>query len=629
MANKESNADSDSDIGQEGFEPEFQATFNDPIELTYPPVTWDAGMEEEIQGTSDSATFNNSSTHLSASNRSVKKTKNIQKKTSKSKKTFGRKKTKSSEDESGSSAEEATKEETDMDDTTMDDRRESSLTMLARLEEMEKKMQAMEDDFKTRLTSTQGQLINVTSLNTAMAQVLQDYDSKTNSIRDDLEVKVANLITELSKVSNHLHQIEAKVDRNADCIDDLATDIEDLRRVVNSNTDGIDKIQNDLRRGKMTEIPHGGQRKMADTCEKGLFISGIQDLKKHFHLPLNIDPTRVIGRLMAEIDFYFAIDRIFIADKSAKERTDARAAVLYLTAIFHKREVVIRLKTFFSNNPHLRVSINDCFPSEEATKAMALNRMAYKKRKENSMTRTRVINRRGQAILQAASRKGDSYRDVRVRDDELKIYCQQQDEHQGNNKTNSKRRKSSKNKQDRESRDQEKAADRRKNDGQPNGRKQQQQQSSLNSTPSGQRSPAVAMPRGNNNYAHNNRQAQIQQQMGAHQHNIGAGQQMIGAPHLLPQQQHLQYYNSSGHHLPQQQHLQYYNNSGQMWPPLALPMAQGGRIYQMNSKLATAMQMNSGQHNQKLQYQKSSDQQQQPMYQHSIGHFSDAGPHSG
>jgi hypothetical protein len=232
---------------------------------------------------------------------------------------------------------------------------------------------------------------------------------------------------------------------------------------------------------------------------------------------------------------------------------------------------------------------------------MALNRLAYEKRQDQSMTRTRVVNRSGQAILQVANKKGDSYRNVEVDDNELEPYLQQQDQQHGNNKTNSRRRKykSSNNKQDKESRDQEKADTRKKINGQPNGWQQQQQQS-LNSTPSGQRSPAVAMPRGNNSHV------LTQQQMGAHPHSSGAGQQMIGA----------------SPHLPQQQHLQYYNSSGQMWPPLAFPMAQGGHIYQINTKLP--MQMN-----QKMQYLNPTDQQQQLMYQHSNGHFSEVGPHAG
>jgi len=520
--------------GGGGLGPEFQATLDDPVELTYPPPTWDAGMEQELHQASGHTS--NYSRQYTASNLVT-------------------------------ASDEAMEKGNKADATAMAVIKKPSLTMQARLDEMEERMRAMEEDFESKLYKTQVQLLNVTQLNTALAQALQDYDCKTNSIRDTLEAKVAGLTTEVL-------QVEAKVNRNSGRIDDLTRVIEDLQEVINTYAEDIGKLQNEVGRVRMSANGNGGQNKMVDTCETGLFISGIQDLKKHFNLPPNIDPARVVGRLMAEVDSYFAIDRIFIADRTAKNRTDSRAAVLYLTTLYHKREVVIRLKTYLSKYPHLRISVNDCFPIKEAPKAMALNRLAYEKRQDQSMTRTRVVNRSGQAILQVANKKGDSYRNVEVDDDELEPYLQQQDQQHGNNKTNSRRRKykSSNNKQDKESRDQEKADTRKKINGQPNGWQQQQQQS-LNSTPSGQRSPAVAMPRGNNSHV------LTQQQMGAHPHSSGAGQQMIGA----------------SPHLPQQQHLQYYNSSGQMWPPLAFPMAQGGHIYQINTKLP--MQMN-----QKIQY---------------------------
>jgi len=265
---------------------------------------------------------------------------------------------------------------------------------------------------------------------------------------------------------------------------------------------------------------------------------------------------------MAEIDSYFAIDRIFVADRMAKNRTDSRAAVFYLTTLYHKREVAIRLKTYLSKYPHLRISVNDCFPTEEALKAMALNRMAYVKRQNKSVTRTRVVNRRGQAILQEANKKGEGYRDVEVDDDDMEPYLQQQDQQNGKNKTNSRRRKynSPNNKQDKESRDQEKADKRRKKNGQSNGLRQHQQQLFLNNTPVGRKKLASAMPTGNNS------QTQLQQTRAPF--NSAPSQQMTSPPH--PSQHHLH-----------QQHLQPYNNSGQYWPPQALPVAQGGQIYQM------------------------------------------------
>jgi len=90
--------------GGGGLGPEFQATLDDPEELTYPPATWDAGLEKELQYASG-CNSNNSMQSVSSQGTPKRQRKNTQKKTSKKKNT-GRGEKSKREDESVSSSSE-------------------------------------------------------------------------------------------------------------------------------------------------------------------------------------------------------------------------------------------------------------------------------------------------------------------------------------------------------------------------------------------------------------------------------------------------------------------------------------------------------------------------------------------
>ncbi len=59
-----------------------------------------------------------------------------------------------------------------------------------------------------------------------------------------------------------------------------------------------------------------GASPSADTCEIGIFVSGIQDLKRAYNMDSSDDPVTVAGKLMNEIGSYFAIRRIYVADRA-------------------------------------------------------------------------------------------------------------------------------------------------------------------------------------------------------------------------------------------------------------------------------------------------------------------------
>jgi hypothetical protein len=197
-----------------------------------------------------------------------------------------------------------------------------------------------------------------------------------------------------------------------------------------------------------------------DSCETGIFVSGIQNFREIFEMRPTTDPVNVAGRLMHEIGSYGAINRVHIADKAVdkKERYKARAVIIYFNSTFHKRQAVFELKKFLQANAGLKATVSDVFPSAETPRALALTRYAADKRSDKSMTRTRIVNKSGSAVLQHTEGASKEYKDSEVAEAELEPYYQAREGGKRERQADRKRR----NKDERELRDQDRA-DRRGN----------------------------------------------------------------------------------------------------------------------------------------------------------------------
>ncbi len=176
-----------------------------------------------------------------------------------------------------------------------------------------------------------------------------------------------------------------------------------------------------------------GAANTSETCETGVFISGIQEIMKSYNMDPRSDPVAVAGRLLKEIECFHAINRIYVADRAAVNRGrrhEARAVIVYLNSTFYKRQTTILLKKLFEKYK-LKGTISDVFPAEESSRALPLSRYAAEKRLAKSMTRTRVINRGGTAYLQHTTPQDRFYKDVNISEDSLLDLTSAPDKEQG------------------------------------------------------------------------------------------------------------------------------------------------------------------------------------------------------
>jgi hypothetical protein len=207
--------------------------------------------------------------------------------------------------------------------------------------------------------------------------------------------------------------------------------------------------------------PTGEGTSSTDRCETGIFLSGIQQFREIFDMRKTTDPFVVAGRPMQEIGSYGAINKVHVADKAVdkKERYKARAIIIYFNTLFHKRQAAIKLKKFLQRNPKLKATVSDVFPSTETPRALALTRYAADKIYHKSMTRTRVINKSGTAILQHTEGESKQFKDSVVTEADLDPYYQPRESGERERKTDRKMR----NRDEKELRDQDRAACRANN----------------------------------------------------------------------------------------------------------------------------------------------------------------------
>jgi hypothetical protein len=322
---------------------------------------------------------------------------------------------------------------------------------------------------------------------TTLSEIIQGHSEKI--LTQGASVRSLQHLT--GSIQHRLTEVEEAVDANTRR---LAVTVDTVTRLDNNHTNLENQLQ-DLQersqhiRNANTADGAGPSGAAADSCETGILLSGIQDFRKIFDMRSTIDPVIVAARLMNEIGSYGAISRILVADKAVEKKEDrfkARAVIIYLNSLFHKRQAAIELKKFLQQNPGLRATVSDVFPAAETPRALALNRYAAKKRQDKSMTRTRVINKGGSAVLQHTEGSSREYKDTTVTDAVLEPYYQAKERGERERQADRRDRNSW---DERELRDQDRADQRRKNNSNQTNTNQRQHQQSHNSQPGPQQQP--------------------------------------------------------------------------------------------------------------------------------------------
>jgi len=437
-------------------DPDLQATFKDPVHLTVVPSTY-----EELERLENERYLQEKyQKQMAASTGSTPGNENASTPKRKSNKKH-KMPPKDGDLSSSSSSSSVEKMEEEQDPPTV---RKPLHPASKRLGELEQRVSYL-TEVVTNMTEKLGKYIETQQtmsnhVNT-LSQITQDHSEKI--LTQGAGIRSLQNLT--GSIQHRLTEVEEAVEANTRR---LAVTVDTVTRLDNNYTNLENQFQDTQERLQhiSNANPADGASSSgtaADSCETGIFLSGIQDFRQIFDMRSTADPVIVAARLMHEVGSYGAISRILVADKAVEKKEDrykARAVIIYLNSLFHKRQTAIELKKFLQQNPGLRATVSDVFPAAETPRALALNRYAAEKRQDKSMTRTRVINKGGCAVLQHTEGSSREYKDANVTDAVLEPYFQARERGERGRQSN---RRDGNSRNERELRDQERADQRHSN----------------------------------------------------------------------------------------------------------------------------------------------------------------------
>ena len=155
----------------------------------------------------------------------------------------------------------------------------------------------------------------------------------------------------------------------------------------------------------LTTSEGGVLPRIKSTAENSIFLTGIHQLREYFNMSRTKDPVEIVSKLLFSTDVYYNMDSIVIADAAAQNnRAEARAVIIHMTSFFHKKMALNRIRHLLFKHRLNEVSARDSFPTGAKEEVKWLNRLGASMKRDGVTAKYRVINRRGQPILQVATR---------------------------------------------------------------------------------------------------------------------------------------------------------------------------------------------------------------------------------
>jgi len=150
----------------------------------------------------------------------------------------------------------------------------------------------------------------------------------------------------------------------------------------------------------------------ANNCEQGLYIAGIDNIKKLLKLSGNWDPAMVVGELLLQCDrqIYGSRDRILIPIQKGKQRRDGNTAIIYFRSIQAKKEAAIFLKKKLMSLGARGINIRDLFPAERMEEVNQLTRLGHLMKREKVILKFRVINVNNAPVIQIMESGSKQYK---------------------------------------------------------------------------------------------------------------------------------------------------------------------------------------------------------------------------
>jgi chromosome segregation ATPase len=335
-------------------DPDLQATFDDPEHLSKVPGSWEELQQREAERLRKTSISSNSSSSQQMELAGAGAT------------AIGTPKRKNTKKHKQQTTRASKAEDNDSSSTSVEDMEEDEKTQTV----VRKVVLA---PTSKRFTDIEAQIQQLHSTINGLTQWLEQQLHTGQQERDSIQKAVSALAADCRNSHIRLESHEDGINNLQQHTGMMQTRIEDVEHKINYNTkrlidvvDSVSTLQDNYTSLQQNmdsiikEFQHVKTRAAGDTaedtCETGVFISGIQEIMKSYNMDPRSDPVAVAGRLLKEIECFHAINRIYVADRSAVnrgKRHEARAVIVYLNSTFYKRQTTIFLMYSLLKNPHV------------------------------------------------------------------------------------------------------------------------------------------------------------------------------------------------------------------------------------------------------------------------------------
>jgi hypothetical protein len=262
----------------------------------------------------------------------------------------------------------------------------------------------------------------ITSIREAVT-IFTSFMAVSENLIKDSEVKVTsslnNIITEINNLSMMSTVTEQRMTAAETQLKDHTSFIAGMNNNINSMSRAVGRLeqqQGEVAKRfeemdqRLLKVGTGGeqppQRFKAGAAdpemEAALFIGGVLQMKEMFNM-MDADPLGVVSHLLNLVSCSCAVDGMFPADGKAATRKLANGVVVFMRTPYHKKEALIRVKRFIMHNKLDRAAVRDCFPGAALEEARRQTQKGAQMKRRGEISRYRVINIRGQPVLQVGS----------------------------------------------------------------------------------------------------------------------------------------------------------------------------------------------------------------------------------
>jgi len=260
-----------------------------------------------------------------------------------------------------------------------------------------------------------------------LARMKREFDLQSSeqvSVYHNLTEAVTKLKVGHTEHTDRIDGALESVESLGTRMDDMEKDVGSIRHSVAKLTSTQEEMVAELKR-MGAQLNDGAPSPQGDQSTS-MFIGGLHSLRR-WRNDQESDPLELVGGLLEHLCIYYFMERMSIADNAARESGDrraARAVIVVMRSTHHRREAIIKLKRWLNDMRQdglEGVTVGDCFPAPVVHRARTLGKFAIAKKREGHFHRFRVINRRGEAILQI-SEKGKAFYDCDPTEEDLAEY---------------------------------------------------------------------------------------------------------------------------------------------------------------------------------------------------------------